>query len=148
MNISMGRSFIPAAGSVASPPRTNIASPPRNNISIVDLTKCGTSSSGKSFHNVGGSINDKDRTRSAVSRRNVILVNGNVVQNVSIPNPLYSQKDSKEHKSKDSDVNFQDQVCQFIVSHQLLSHGFLVRKFLVLLIPEFTCACASRQRPS
>jgi hypothetical protein len=130
MNISMGRSFIPAAGSVASPPRTNIASPPRNNISIVDLTKCGTSSSGKSFHNVGGSINDKDRTRSAVSRRNVILVNGNVVQNVSIPNPVYSQKDFKEHKSKDPDVNLQDQVGQFIVGYQLPYHNFFVRTFL------------------
>jgi hypothetical protein len=131
MNISMGRSFIPAAGSVASPPRTNIASPPRNNISIVDLTKCGTSSSGKSFHNVGGSINDKDRTRSAVSRRNVILVNGNVVQNVSVPNPVYSQRDSKDHKSKDPDVNLQDQVCQLIVGYELPYRNFLVRTILV-----------------
>lgn len=138
MNISMGRSFIPAAGSVTSPPRTNVASPPRNNISIVDLSKCGTSSSGKSFQNVGGNINDKDRTRSAVSRRNVILVNGNVVQNVSMPNPAYSQKDSKEYKPKDLDVNLQDQVCQFIVGYQLPHHIFSSESFSVE--PEVACA--------
>lgn len=98
MNLSFGRSFIPAAGSLASPPRKNI--------SIVDLTKCGMSSNGHSVHsvhNMGSTKNDKERIRSAVSRRTVILVNGSTTQNVSSPVGV-------KLGTSQTDVNLQDQV--------------------------------------
>lgn len=105
MNVSMGRSFVPAAGSVVSPPRKNV--------SIVDLTNYGTSSSGKALNGVSCKV-EKERIRSAVSRRKVHLVNNTTIHSTNIPVPTSPRRDLAEQKVKEIDVNLQDQV-----SHEL-----------------------------
>ena len=101
----MGRSFVPAAGSVVSPPRKNV--------SIVDLTNYGTSSSGKALNGVSCKV-EKERIRSAVSRRKVHLVNNTTIHSTNIPVPTSPRRDLAEQKVKEIDVNLQDQV-----SHEL-----------------------------
>ena len=101
MNVSMGRSFVPAAGSVVSPPRKNV--------SIVDLTNYGTSSSGKALNGVSCKI-EKERIRSAVSRRKVHLVNNTSIQSTNIPVPTSPRRDLTVQKVEEIDVNLQDQV--------------------------------------
>ena len=102
MNVSMGRSFIPAAGSVVSPPRKNV--------SIVDLTNYGTSS-GKGLNGVNFKM-EKERIKSAVSRRKVHLVNNTSIHSTNIPVPTSPRRDLAEQKVKEVDVNLQDQVNQ------------------------------------
>jgi hypothetical protein len=101
MNVSIGRSFVPAAGSVVSPPRKNV--------SIVDLTNYGTSSSGKALNGVSCKV-EKERIRSAVSRRKVHLVNNTSIHSTNIPVPTSPRRDLAEQKVKEVDVNLQDQV--------------------------------------
>ena len=101
MNVSMGRSFVPAAGPVVSPTRKNI--------SIVDLTNYGTSSSGKALNGVSCKI-EKERVRSAVSRRKVHLVNNTSIQSTNIPVPTSPRRDLTVQKVEEIDVNLQDQV--------------------------------------
>ena len=97
----MGRSFVPAAGSVVSPPRKNV--------SIVDLTSYGTSSSGKALNGVSCKV-EKERIRSAVSRRKLHLVNNTSIHSTNIPVPTSPRRDLAEQKVKEIDVNLQDQV--------------------------------------
>ena len=101
MNVSMGRSFVPAAGPVVSPTRKNV--------SIVDLTNYGTSSSGKALNGVSCKI-EKERIRSAVSRRKVHLVNNTSIQSTNIPVPTSPRRDLTVQKVEEIDVNLQDQV--------------------------------------
>lgn len=106
MNISIGRNYITAPSSVSSSPRKHVAT--------LDSTKNGSSSSGKSFHSLGSSKMERDRQRSHAVRKSVILVNGNTIQAVSDPNPVIQPKEPVRQIFKDSDVNLQDQVLNYI----------------------------------
>lgn len=102
MNISIGRNYITAPSSVSSSPRKHVITS--------DSTKNGSNSSGKSFHSLGSSKVERDRSRLLAVRKSVIAVNGSVAQAVPDPNPVIRQKESVRQKFRDCDVNVQDQV--------------------------------------
>lgn len=119
MNVSMGRSFVPAAGPVISPTRKNV--------SIVDLTNYGTSSSGKALNGVSCKI-EKERVRSAVSRRKVHLVNNTSIHSTNIPVPTSPRRDLTVQKVEEIDVNSQDQVSHNC--HNKLLDTFTLARFI------------------